>query len=123
LGIFWLLLGTLDLIFGDAIQIFGILYLAIGLLLVSHYVYDLKHQYLIIDNHTIQKNFLYGGWNRKIKFEDIESVEKSYLNFTLKTKTTQLKINADLIEEKSYKEFKTILLSLNLPESNMPTLY
>jgi hypothetical protein len=86
-------------------------------------LYNLKFQYLIIQNQSIQKNFFYSGGNKKIKLTDIDLIEKSYLNFTLKTKTTQLKINADLIEDKSYKEFKTILLSLNLPESNMPTLY
>jgi hypothetical protein len=34
------------------------------------FFYDLKNQYLKIENNTIQKNFLYGGWNKKIKFED-----------------------------------------------------
>ena len=123
IGLLWSISGMVGLFISDKIELFNFLFLLSGLGYVFHFVYDYKHQYLIIENQTIQKNILYGGRNRKIKLEDIDLIEKSYLNYTLKTKTTQLIINADLIEDKSYKEFKTILLSLNLPESNMPTLY
>lgn len=100
---------------------FEYIYTACGVLPLSVFVYDFKHQYLTIENQTIQKNLLYGGWNRKIKFDDITSIEKTYLNYTIKTNSHQLQINTDLIEEKSYEELKSAMKSLNLPSEQTPS--
>ena len=123
LGSIWITLGVVDLIFLGELNVFKYIYAACGALYLFHFFYDLKNQYLKIENNTIQKNFLYGGWNKKIKFEDIAVIEKTYLNYILKTKNDKLKINADLIEDESYKEFKSFLLSLDLPEEKTPKLY
>ena len=123
LGFLWVALGTVDLIVYGKLDVFKYIYTTCGALYLFHFFYDLKNQYLKIENNTIQKNFLYGGWNKKIKFEDIVEVEKTYLNFILKTENEKLKVNADLIEEESYKEFKSIVLSLNLPDKKIAKLY
>lgn len=116
LGVLWLIIGTVIPVINGEFNVFDYIYTACGVLLLSIFLYDFKHQYLIIENQTIQKNFLYGGWNRILKLEDVTSIEKSYLNYTIKTKSNQLQINADLIEDESYKALKSILQILNIPE-------
>ncbi len=120
IGVLWLIIGAVIPVINGEFNVFDYIYTACGVLLLSIFLYDFKHQYLIIENQTIQKNFLYGGWNRKIKFDDITSIEKTYLNYTIRTKSHQLQINTDLIEETSYKELKSILKSLDLPEDQKP---
>jgi len=123
LGSIWFSLWTVDFILDEELNVFEYIYIACGVLYLFHFFYDLKNQYLKLENNTIQKNFLYGGWNKKFRYEDIVEVEKTYLNFILKTENDKLKVNADLIEEESYKEFKNIVLSLDLPDAKIPKLY
>ena len=123
LGSIWVVLGTLGFILDEELNVFEYIYIACGALYLFHFFYDFKYQYLKIEYNTIQKNFLYGGSNKKIKFEDIVEVEKTYLNYVLKTENEKIQVNADLIEEESYKEFKSILFSLDLPEEKVPKLY
>jgi len=123
LGLLWVFIALSDLLFNNSIKTSSYAFLVVGVLYLFHFLYDLKHQYLKIENNTIQKNFLYGGWNKNFRFEDIVEVEKTYLNFILKTENEKLKVNADLIEEESYKEFKSIVLSLDLPDKKIPKLY
>lgn len=122
LGLLWVFIALFDFLFSYEVMNASYGFIIAGIIYLGHFFYDLKHQYLKIENQTIQKNFIYGGWNKKIKFEDIISIEKLNLNYTLITESTRLKINTDLIEYESYKELKSILKSIDLPEDKKPAL-
>ena len=93
-------------------------YLLAGILYLGHYLYDLNNQYLTIENGTIRKNALY-GFRKKIELNDINSIKKFAGDYTLKTETKELKINTELIDEKSLAELNRILTELDLsPEQN-----
>ena len=85
LGIVWIVLGTLSIVTDDKIRWTDYGYLVIGIpLYVGHYLYDLKNQYLTIENGTIRKNGLYGYW-KKINLNEINWIKKFAGDYTLKT--------------------------------------
>ena len=84
LGIVWIILGTLNLLTDDKIRWTDYGYLVIGILYVGHYFYDLKNQYLTIENGTIRKNGLYGYW-KKINLNEINWIKKFAGDYILKT--------------------------------------
>ena len=114
LGIVWIILGTLSIVTDDKIRWTDYGYLVIGILYVGHYLYDLKNQYLTIENGTIRKNGLYGYW-KKINLNEINWIKKFAGDYTLKTEKKELKINTELIDENSLTELNKILAELNLP--------
>lgn len=59
IGILMTCLGSAYFIFDASPMISGYLYLAAGLSMTFQYLYDVKHQYLIIENGIIKKNKLY----------------------------------------------------------------
>ena len=52
--------------------------------------------------------------NKKINLNEIKRIKKFAGEYILKTDSTELKINTDLIEEKSLSELNTVLENLNL---------
>ena len=119
LGIVWIILGTLSIVTDDKIRWTDYGYLVIGILYVGHYLYDLKNQYLTIENGTIRKNGLYGYW-KKINLNEINWIKKFAGDYTLKTEKKELKINTELIDENSLTELNKILAELNLPSEKTP---
>ena len=115
LGLIWTGLGIFNLLEDDNIKWIDYGYLVAGILYIGHYFYDLTNQYLIIENGTIRKNVLY-GFRKKINLNEIKLIKKFAGDYTLKTETKELKINTELIEEKSLTELNTILEKLNLEE-------
>ena len=114
LGIVWIVLGTLGIVTDDKIRWTDYGYLVIGFLYVGLYLYDLKNQYLTIENGTIRKNGLYGS-GKRINLNEINWIKKFAGNYTLKTEQKELKINTELIDKDSLKELNEILAELNLP--------
>ena len=119
LGIIWIALGTLTIVTDDEIRWTNYGYLVIGILYVGHYLYDLKNQYLTIENGTIRKNGLYGYW-KKINLNEINWIKKFAGDYTLVTEQNELKINTELIDENSLTELNRILAELNLPPEKTP---
>lgn len=119
LGIVWIILGTLSIVTDDEIQWTDYGYLVIGILYIGHYLYDLKNQYLTIENGTIRKNGLYGYW-KKINLNEINWIKKFAGDYTLKTEKKELKINTELIDKNSLTELNRILAELNLPSEKTP---
>jgi hypothetical protein len=119
LGIVWIILGTLNLVTDDKIRWNDYGYLVIGILYVGHYLYDLKNQYLTIENGTIRKNGLYGYW-KKINLNEIYWIKKFAGDYTLKTEQKELKINTELIDKDSLTELNKILGGLNLTPDKTP---
>jgi len=119
LGIVWIVLGTLSIVIDDEIRWNDYGYLVVGILYVGHYLYDLKNQYLTIENGTIRKNGLYGNW-KKINLNEINWIKKFAGDYTLKTEQKELKINTELIDKESLSELNKILTELNLPPEKTP---
>ena len=109
-GILWLVLGTSAVIF-DLNNPFSYGYLLLGILYVGTYLFENKKQYLTIENGIISKNHLIP---KKINLNEIKLIKKFAGDYILKTDSTELKINTDLIEEKSLEELNTVLENLNL---------
>ncbi|EAR14024.1 hypothetical protein PI23P_05982 [Polaribacter irgensii 23-P] len=113
LGFVWIGLGIFSLLEDESLRWTDYGYLLAGFLYLGHYLYDLNNQYLTIENGTIRKNALY-GFRKKIELNDINSIKKFAGDYTLKTETKELKINTELIDEKSLVELNRILAELNL---------
>lgn len=109
-GIIWLVFGTIAVIFNSNI-FFNYGYLIIGILYFGTYLFETNTQYLTIENGTISKNHLIP---KKINLEEIKRIKRFAGDYVLKTDSTELRINTELIEEKSLTELDTVLGNLNL---------
>ncbi len=109
-GILWLVLGTIAIIFNSD-NIFNYGYLIIGVLYLGTYLFENSKQYLTIESGIISKNHLIP---KKINLNEIKQVKKFGGDYILKTDSTELRINTELIEGKSLVELDTVLESLNL---------
>ena len=109
-GILFLVLGTTAVIFNSD-NIFNYGYLVLGILYIGTYLFENKKQYLTIENGIISKNHLIP---KKINLNEIKRIKKFAGDYILITNSTELKINTELIEEKSLAELNTLLENLNL---------
>ena len=109
-GILWLVLGTTAVIFNTE-NFFNYGYLLMGILYVGTYLFENKKQYLTIENGIISKNHLIP---KKINLNEIKRIKKFAGDYILKTDSTELRINTELIEENSLAELNTVLEKLNL---------
>ena len=115
LGLVWIGLGVFSLFEDENLRWTDYGSLLVGILYLGHYLYDLNNQYLTIKNGSIRKNVLY-GFGKKINVNEINRIEKYAGDYILRTVEKELKINTELIEEKSLVEFNEILKKLNLFE-------
>jgi len=109
-GILWLVLGTTAVIFNPE-SFFNYGYLLMGILYAGTYLFENKKQYLTIENGIISKNHLIP---KKINLNEIKRIKKFAGDYILKTDSTELRINTELIEENSLAELNTVLEKLNL---------
>jgi hypothetical protein len=109
-GILWLVLGTTAVIFNSE-NVFNYGYLIIGILYFGTYLFENNKQYLTIDNGIISKNHLIP---KKVNLNDIKQIKKFAGDYILKTDSTELRINTELIDKKSLAELNTVLENLNL---------
>ncbi|MDZ4127680.1 MAG: hypothetical protein U1E02_26455 [Hydrogenophaga sp.] len=109
-GILWLVLGTTAVIFNPE-NFFNYGYLLMGILYAGTYLFENKKQYLTIENGIISKNHLIP---KKINLNEIKRIKKFAGDYILKTDSTELRINTELIEENSLAELNTVLEKLNL---------
>lgn len=115
IGIVWIGLGISSLLRSHL----GWSFTVIGILYIGHFLFDLTNQYLTIENGIIRKNGLH-GFGKEINLNEIASIKKFAGDYILKTESKELKINTDLIEEKSLAELDRILGNLNLPLDKTP---
>ena len=109
-GILWLVFGITAVIF-DSENVFNYVHLIIGILYFGTYLFENNKQYLTIENGIISKNHLIP---KKINLNEIRRINKFAGDYILKTDSTELRINTELIEEKSLEELHTLLDNLNL---------
>ncbi|MBZ9778965.1 hypothetical protein LB452_08520 [Psychroflexus sp. CAK8W] len=114
LGITWIIMGTYSLNESDSSIWKGIVYMILAVLYLGHYLYDLKHGYLEIENGIITKNILY-GFKNKMELDDIQQIEKVKGNYILKSASKTMKIKIDLIDHSSLNKLLELLKGLDLP--------
>ena len=109
-GILWLLLGVTSLLFSPD-NIINYVFLIFGILYFGTFLFENKKQYLTIEKGVITKNKLIP---EKIKLNEITQLKKLPGEYILKTDSSELRINTELIEEKSLQELNAVLDKLNL---------
>lgn len=114
IGITWIIIGSLSLYDSNFTKWYYFVFMILGILYIGHYLYDLKHQYLTIENGTITKNILY-GFKNKIELDEIQQIQKVNGNYILKSETQKMKIKLDLIDNSSLNKLIEVLKNLNLP--------
>ena len=117
LGLVWISLGIVYFIEDDTIRWNAYVYLLAGIFFLGQYLWDITNQYLTVENGILKRNTVFG---KKINLNDITWIKKFGGDYTLKTENQQLKINTELIEEKSLAELNKILGKLNLPSEKTP---
>lgn len=122
IGIIWIGLCVFNVFEHDSFRWLDYVHLIMGLLYTAHFLYDLKHEYLSIENGTIKKNRLY-GFEKKINLDDVNWIKKYAGDYIIKTETKDLKINTELIDENSLTELNRVLGQLNLPDHKSPFAY
>ncbi|MBI6120236.1 hypothetical protein [Salegentibacter maritimus] len=111
-GIIWLALGTTAFYFNPD-NIFNYGYLIIGVLYFGTFLFENTKQYLTIENGTLTKHHLIP---KKINLEEVKRIKKFAGDLTLISDSTHLKINTELIEEKSLAKLNYLLENLDIKQ-------
>ncbi|QDH80701.1 hypothetical protein FKX85_17300 [Echinicola soli] len=109
-GSLWFILGIAALVY-NAENVFSYGYLLAGILYFVIYLFENTKQYLTIRQGIITKKHLIP---KKINIKDIIHLKKFDGKYILKTIATEMKINMELIEEKSLVKLKAVLENLNV---------
>lgn len=110
-GAMWLIIGIISLLTLDKNNWIGFGFLILAFLYFTHYIYININPYIKIDNKIISTNSLF---SKKVNLNRIERIKRFPGEYILIEGTTELKINTELIEEKSLAELNTVLENLNL---------
>jgi len=120
IGIVWSLLAVFGMLENDnRLGWSNIINLIIGIIYLGGYLYNLKNQYLTIENGMIWKSEYYKP-KKRLNLKDINWIKKFAGDYTLKTEGKELIINTSLINKDSLVKLNTILSSLNLPPERTP---
>jgi len=110
LGIMWLVLAFLNFNYGETNWInYG--YLVIALLYLTRWFYQYQNQYLTIDKGIIKENWPFG---KEINLDEIQQIKYFAGDLILKTHNSQITINKQLIDEKSFTDLENELKGLNI---------
>lgn len=114
-GLLLLTVGVLSLFSSkDFIFWSGFVYFILGIHHISQFFYDSKHQYLILENESIQQVRLFGA-KTKIDFNEIQTIDKVDGNYILKSDTKKIKIDIDLIDNAALLKLMEVLKKADLP--------
>lgn len=118
-SIFYIVIGLDGIINQENIRWTKYVFLIIGTIYLIKSLFEIRNQYLTIENGMIRKNqFL--GFIKKINLKDIIQIKKFAGDYTLVTEQTELKINTELIDDNSHDILKHILTELDLPDDKTP---
>ncbi|MFD0933546.1 hypothetical protein ACFQ0R_13150 [Psychroflexus salinarum] len=118
LSFLWFVPGTYYLFLTDYTELSNYFYMAAGVAGFAVFLYNKKHQYLIIENGTITKNILY-GFRNKIDIDKIQQIEKVNNKYILKSDTKKIKIKLNFIEKESLDKLNNFLKELDLPSEKI----
>lgn len=110
LGLFWFLIGFSSFLIDNSFfsKYGGVL---IGTLYLSIYFFEIKKQFLKIEEGVLTKNSLFP---KRIHLSDIIQIKKFAGDITLITDTDKMLIHKDLINPESFKELELVLQGLAL---------
>lgn len=109
--LFWVLLATFNLLFNKDTGWSFYLLFAISISYILSYLYNLINQYITIKDGTLKVNHLFG---KKINLNEIKSINKFAGDYILKTDTTELTINTQILDKKSLQDLNQVLDELKL---------
>ena len=109
--LFWLLFTILNLVFNEAKSWSFYLLLVISVSYVVAYSYSFFNQYGIIQDEVLKENHPFG---KKINLNEVKSIKKIAGDYILKTDTTELTINTQIIDENSLEDLNEVLKTLSL---------
>src|SRR6056297_2005735 len=86
LGIFWTVLGIFNLQDDNNLRWTDYVYLIVGIIYIAHFLWDLKNQYLIVENGAIKKNMLY-GYGKRLNLNEITCIQNDAGDYIVKTES------------------------------------
>ncbi|ERM80860.1 hypothetical protein P872_11120 [Rhodonellum psychrophilum GCM71 = DSM 17998] len=116
LAIFWLAIGILNFWLFERLLL-GITWIVLSGLYFVFYTNQVKNQYLTIEEGMIKQNW---PWGKKIKLEEINSIQHAKEKYILKTEKQVMKIKVNLIEGKSLAELNQVLDKLDVEWNDRP---
>lgn len=119
LSVFWIGIALDNILGLEKIKWIKYIWLAIGISYLAKLLYEIKYQYIIIENGTIQRSGLFHFY-KKIKLDEVCWIKELEGNYYLKTKKTVFKINTKLIDTTSLLKLYTVLKELDLPVDKTP---
>jgi len=109
-GLVWLVFGSITIIIYPN-YLLNCGYILMGFLYMLSFLYEKNTHYLILDNGTIQKNYLN---TKKINLDDIKEIKEIAGDIILKTASSKMRINTETIDNESLIKLREIFENLNL---------
>lgn len=110
IGIAWILLffAFYSYFFNDSYFNYG--YLAIGIIYFGIYFYKKHGHYAVIKNGVFTKT---GFFPKHMKLEDISEIKYFNDEYILKSETSEITINANVIDETAIEDLQNLSLQIN----------
>lgn len=118
-SILYIVIGLDGIINRENIRWTKYFFFIIGTIYLISSLFEIRNQYLTIENGMIKKNILFNN-NEKINLNDITQIMEYQGEYKLITDQTLLKFNPELIDANSYDILKHILTELDLPSDKTP---
>ena len=110
-GLVWLVWFFIGILTKDEPNWTDYGWIVISAMYLIGYFYQRQNKYLTIENGIIKINSPFG---KKLNLTEVKRIKKFAGDYILKTDSTELRINTELIEENSLAELNTVLEKLNL---------
>jgi hypothetical protein len=110
-GLMWLANGMYQTVQNENTNFSNYFWISLSRLYLILFYYQKKEKYLTIENGVIKKNWPFG---RKMNLNEIKEIRHFSGEYTLTFEMQDMKINIDLIDEKSLSKLKTELNKLNV---------
>ena len=118
-SILYIVIGLDGIINQENIRWTKYVFFIIGTIYLISSLFEIRNQYLTIENGMIRKNILFGK-NEKINLKDIAQIMEFRGEYKLITEQTLLKFNPELIEPNSLEELYAVLKKLDIPADKTP---
>jgi hypothetical protein len=119
LGVFWTGIALDSILELEKIRWTKYIVLALGISYLAKFLYEMKYQYIIIKDGTLQRSGLF-HFHRKINLKEVYAIKEIQGTYYLKTDKTVFKIDTDLIDTASLLQLHALLKDLNLPADKNP---
>lgn len=111
LGVLWLANAFIQTVVNKNPSWFDYIWYFLSGFYLLTYFYQKNEKYLTIENGIIKQNWPFG---KKMNLDEIKRIRHFAGEYILKSELQRMKINIDLIDEKSLSDLKTELKKLNV---------